>query len=70
MEHFIEEDVRAFADELRQTGVRGIDDDERLYTALQAYNSESGYISYAINNSGHSDFTVLAFSEMMAQQMG
>ena len=71
MGYFIEEDVRAFADELRQAGVQGIDYEERLYTALQVYNFGLGYISYSINSDGrHSTFTTLVFSEMMAQQMG
>lgn len=69
-EYSIEVGVQAFADVLRQAGVQGIDDEERLYIALQAYNFGPGYISYAMNNGGHSAFTALAFSEMMAQQMG
>lgn len=69
-EYSIEVGVKAFADVLRQAGVQGIDDEERLYIALQAYNFGPGYISYAMNNGGHSAFTALAFSEMMAQQMG
>ena len=50
--------------------MQGIDDEERLYIALHAYNLGPGYISYAMNNGGHSAFNALAFSEMMAQQMG
>ena len=69
-EYSIEVGVQAFADVLRQAGVQGVDDEERLYIALQAYNFGPGYISYALNNGGHSAFTALAFSEMMAQQMG
>ena len=69
-EYSIEVGVQAFADVLRQAGVQGIDDEKRLYIALQAYNFGPGYISYAMNNGGHSAFTALAFSEMMAQQMG
>lgn len=69
-EYSIEVGVQAFADVLRLAGVQGIDDEERLYIALQAYNFGPGYISYALNNGGHSAFTALAFSEMMAQQMG
>lgn len=69
-EYSIEVGVQAFANVLRQAGVQGIDDEERLYIALQAYNFGPGYISYAMNNGGHSAFTALAFSEMMAQQMG
>ena len=69
-EYSIEVGVQAFADVLRQAGVQGIDDEERLYIALQAYNFGPGYISYAMNNGGHSAFAALAFSEMMAQQMG
>lgn len=69
-EYSIEVGVQAFADVLRQAGVQGVDDEERLYIALQAYNFGPGYISYAMNNGGHSAFTALAFSEMMAQQMG
>ena len=69
-EYSIEVGVQSFADVLRQAGVQGIDDEERLYIALQAYNFGPGYISYAMNNGGHSAFTALAFSEMMAQQMG
>ena len=69
-EYSIEVGVQAFADVLRQAGVQGVDDEERLYIALQAYNFGPGYISYAMNNGGHSAFAALAFSEMMAQQMG
>ena len=69
-EYSIEVGVQSFADVLRQAGVQGVDDEERLYIALQAYNFGPGYISYAMNNGGHSAFTALAFSEMMAQQMG
>lgn len=51
-EYSIEVGVQAFADVLRQAGVQGIDDEERLYIALQAYNFGPGYISYAMNNGG------------------
>ena len=62
--------VQTFADVLAQAGVADIEDTERLYIALQAYNFGPGYISYAYNNGGHSQLVAMAFSEMMAQRMG
>ena len=70
-EYSIEVGIKTLADCFKRSSVKGIDDTDHIYLALQGYNYGNDYIEWAINNfGGYSKANAKLYSNMKKQELG